>query len=403
VQTGLVAGLAFTPGSPVKSKDVFAGRMPQIRQVIDAINQSGRSVLIYGERGVGKTSLANVIDDFYLSIANPRIFAPHVSCDPEDTFHTIWMKLIREGMRARPSPQFSDATVEEIESIIGETAELTPHSVKCIAEAIARTHLMIPIVDEFDRVQDPYAKAAFTDTVKYLSDHVDGTTLVLVGVGDTVDDLVAEHASVERALEQVLMPRMSKRESLQILEHGTQVTGVQFSEEAADLLLAVSQGLPHYTHLLGLHATRTAVDACSWVVQETHVEQALELAIVGSQQSLLRAYHSATTSPRPDNLFKQVLLACAMAKTDQLGYFAAADLRDPLSRIMRRPYDIPSYTQHLNQFCSPDRGNVLQRTGNRRRYRFRFRNPLLQPFVVMQGMQDSFIDKSDVRGSFTAG
>jgi Holliday junction resolvasome RuvABC ATP-dependent DNA helicase subunit len=31
---------------------------------MDAINQQGQHVLIYGERGVGKTSLANVLSGF---------------------------------------------------------------------------------------------------------------------------------------------------------------------------------------------------------------------------------------------------------------------------------------------------------------------------------------------------
>ena len=63
-RVGLLAGRAFSPSAPVRERDVFAGRREQIHQVVDAINQDGQSVLIYGERGVGKTSLANVIDDF---------------------------------------------------------------------------------------------------------------------------------------------------------------------------------------------------------------------------------------------------------------------------------------------------------------------------------------------------
>jgi len=398
---GLLAGRAFSPGAPIKDRHVFAGRMNQVRQVIDAISQDGRSVLIYGERGVGKTSLANVIDDFYLSVANARIFAPHISCDAEDDFNSIWMKVIKEKDRARPTAGLSDQALNEIDAIVNEAGgTLSPHCIKSIADVITQTHLFIPIIDEFDRVQNPYALAGMTDTIKYLSDHNESVTLVLVGVGDTVDDLVSEHASVERSLEQVLMPRMSNEESLEILEHAKLTTGVGFAESAAMLLVSIAKGLPHYTHLLGLHSTRAAVDSSSWVVKEEHVEHATSNAIAGSQQSLLRAYHSATTSPRPDNLFRQVLLACALARTDELGYFAAADVRDPMTKIMGKPYDISSYTQHLNQFCSEERGGVLQKIGVSRKFRFRFRNPLLQPFVVMRGLEDGHIGKEDIRGIF---
>ena len=401
---GLIAGRAFTPGSSIKERDVFSGRTSQIRRVIDAITQEGKSALIYGERGVGKTSLANVIDDFYLSVANARIFAPHIACDSEDSFHDIWMKVVGEKDRKRPSVGLSEQVSTEVDEIIHAAGgKLTPHDIRSIADVIAQTHLFIPIIDEFDRLKDPYAIALFTDTIKYISDHTQNTTLILVGVGDTVDDLISEHRSVERALEQVLMPRMTAKESAMILAKGSDTTGVKFSDDAAALIVSLAKGLPHYTHLLGLHATRAAVDQGSWLVLDRHVEAATESSIVGSQQSLRRAYHTATTSPRPDNLFKQVLLACALSETDELGYFAAADVRSPMSKIMGKPYDIPSYSQHLKQFCTEDRGQVLQKIGPDRKTRFRFNNPLLQPFVVLNGIKDGFIAKEDVRGLFQIG
>ncbi len=398
---GLVAGSAFTPGAPVKHKDVFAGRINQVRRIIDAIRQDGKSVLIYGERGVGKTSLANVIDDFFLSVANARIFAPHIACDAGDSFNAIWTKVLAEKDRSRSTAKLPDAVSDAIDLILNEAGgELTPHHVKLIADEVTSTHLMVPIIDEFDRVSDEATVALFTDTIKYLSDHTVGTTLILVGVGDTIDDLVAEHQSVERALEQVLMPRMSAQESFEILAHGEQTTSVRFTGDARKLIVSLAQGLPHYTHLLGLHATRAAVDDSSWDIKEAHVEAAVKSAIDGSQQSLLRTYHTATTSPRKDSLYRQALLACALAKTDELGYFAAADVREPMSKIMGKPYDIPSYSQHLKAFCGERCGHVLQTHGAGRRTRFRFANPLVQPFVVMNGLKNGHVGKGDVLGLF---
>ncbi|CAN5850457.1 hypothetical protein BH11PLA1_BH11PLA1_11910 [soil metagenome] len=394
---GLVAGTAFSPGAPVRHADVFAGRKAQIRRVIDAISQHGKSVLIYGERGVGKTSLANVIDEIYLSIAKARVFVPHIACDSEDTFHQIWTKVIAEKDRTHSTARLPENASAAIDAIVDSAAgAITPHHVKLIADEVTRTHLMIPIIDEFDRIKDPYAIALFTDTVKYLSDHTQNTTLIIVGVGDTIDDLIKEHQSVERALEQVLMPRMSAQESREILTQGEAATRVRFSENAARLIVSLAQGLPHYTHVLGLNSTRVAIDAASWTVRDEHVEEATTAAIEGSLQSLKRAHHTATTSPRADNLFRQVLLACALARTDDLGYFAAADVRDPLTRIMGKPYDIPNYSQHLKLFCEPERGAMLQRTGPKNRTRFRFSNPLIQPFIVMMGLRDGNITKDDV-------
>ena len=63
---------------------------------------------------------------------------------------------------------------------------------------------------------------------------------------------------------------------------------------------------------------------------------------------------------------------------------------------MGRRYEIAAFSRHLADFCADDRGPVLERTGVPRRYRFRFRNPLLQPFVIMQGLARELIDRTDL-------
>lgn len=395
---GLLAGKAFSPSAPVRERDVFAGRRTQIRQIVDAINQDGQSVLIYGERGVGKTSLANVIDDFYLSIANARVFAPHINCDGDDDFNSIWSKIFAEKDADRPTAQLSPKVSGDVDRVVeSANGNLTPANIRRIAEVIAQTHQFIPIIDEFDRVIDAQTITLFTDTIKALSDHTRNTTVVLVAVGDTVDGLIQEHESVERSLIQVPMRRMTEKEAKEILTKSSETTGVQFASNAADVITALAQGLPHYTHLLGLHSVRAAVDASSWTIEEEHVLSALDSAIGASQQSLQRAYHSATTSPRKDNLFAQVLLASSLAPKDDLGYFAAADVRRPMSKVMKEPYDIAGYSQHLNSFCEESRGSILQRTGEKRRFRFRFRNPLIQPFVIMKGLSKGLISIQDLQ------
>jgi hypothetical protein len=115
------------------------------------------------------------------------------------------------------------------------------------------------------------------------------------------------------------------------------------------------------------------------------VDGAIKKALEDAQQSIRSACHKATISPRKNNLFADVLLACALAKTDDLGFFAAQDIREPMQQVTGKRYEIPSFAQHLNEFCDPKRGPILTKTGAKRRYRFRFVNPLMQPFVIMQG------------------
>lgn len=125
-------------------------------------------------------------------------------------------------------------------------------------------------------------------------------------------------------------------------------------------------------------------------IQLEDVNAAAREAVDQAQQSIVRGYHKATSSPR-GNLYAQVLLACALAPTDDLGYFSSSDVREPMSRIMKKRYEIPAFSQHLKDFCERTRGPILQRTGFPRRYRFRFINPLIEPYVIMNGLKKGLI------------
>jgi len=99
-------------------------------------------------------------------------------------------------------------------------------------------------------------------------------------------------------------------------------------------------------------------------------------------------------SARKDSLFANVLLACALAETDELGFLAAQDVRAPLRVITGEQYDIPTYAQHLNEYSDAKRGPVLHRIGHKRRYRCRFTTPLMQPFVIMNGFLTGRVDRT---------
>ena len=245
------------------------------------------------------------------------------------------------------------------------------------------------IFDEFDRLTDQPARRTMADTIKALSDHAVPATIVVVGVAETVSELIAEHESIDRSLIQIPMPRMEINELYELLDKGTTKLHMSLESKARERIATLSQGLPPYTHRLALHATRAAIRGKRRVIKEGDVQHAIRDAVENAQQSLRDNYRKAISSPQTGNLFGQVLLACARARTDDVGYFAAADVRQPMSKIMQKRYEIPSFARHLNSFCQLERGNVLKKEGEKHRYRYRFSNPLMQPFVIMKGIIDS--------------
>ena len=58
---------------------------------------------------------------------------------------------------------------------------------------------------------------------------------------------------------------------------------------------------------------------------------------------------------------------------------------------MKRPVEIATFNNHLTEFCKPQRGCVLERTGQPRAYRYRFQDPLLVPFVLMDAVANDLL------------
>jgi hypothetical protein len=116
--------------------------------------------------------------------------------------------------------------------------------------------------------------------------------------------------------------------------------------------------------------------------------------VKNTQHSILTAYHRAINGTWK-TIYDEVLLACALAPKDDLGYVASDDVRHPLSVLLGRTQTVRSYARHLNEFCAERRGIVLQKSDVGRR--FRFRSPLMQPFVIIYGFAKGLIDETQLK------
>jgi hypothetical protein len=84
------------------------------------------------------------------------------------------------------------------------------------------------------------------------------------------------------------------------------------------------------------------------------------------------------------------LLACALAAArshEALGYFNQTAVLAPLAEILGRPVTNATCSNHLAEFCSEKRANVLERDGQPWGYRYRFKDPLLVPYIFMDGLE----------------
>jgi len=270
--------------------------------------------------------------------------------------------------------------------------EVQPDAVRRRLEQLSVPALIV--IDELDRLADDLALTLIADTIKALSDHAVESTVVLVGVARSIGELIGEHQSIVRALAQIEMPRMSRAELREALAFGCEQAQLAIREDAADEITVLSEGLPHYTHLLGLHAGQRVVQDDRTEITLGDVKAAIPKAVAG--HTIDDAYQLATRSVHKDALFQHVLLACALAPKNELGFFTAGSIRDPLRVIADRRLDIPAFSRHLSQFLEPERGAVLIREGAPKRYFYRFSDPIFQPYVVLKGISEGLVSEEDL-------
>jgi Cdc6-like AAA superfamily ATPase len=369
---------AFTPGLPVNRLDLLAGRTQQITKVLEAVVSPGQHATIYGERGVGKSSLANLVYDMVFASGQQNYVPVQINCSATMTFPDIWLEIFR---------QLEEMT--QAKDLIMSFPDHNPsgEDIRNILRKVARPSIIV--IDEYDRVDESVA-ANMADTIKTLSDRGVPTTLVIVGVADSVEQLIREHSSIDRALIQIPMPRMLRGELIELIQKGmARLPELSLEDGLDQRIVDLSKGLPHFTHLLAKHSLLATIDAGRRHVTRNDYEKALKIATDEKSQTLGNAYRLATHSAM-ESTFEEVLLACALS-TDEHGFFGAKDVRIPLTQILQKPVKIEAYIRHLDKFSQEERGPVLKKEGKKRRFQYSFLEPMMQPYVLMKGLADGKI------------
>jgi Cdc6-like AAA superfamily ATPase len=381
----------FTPGAPIDIKDLFAGRLDQLMQVVRGVARRGQHVIMYGERGVGKTSLGNIIS---LSLPfGADVCIVKVNCSRHESYTELWKNVFREvekNTTYKQYPPLREDLKTSIEHLVDKENDttITPDDVRHILSQLPTRSVVI--IDELDCLDEPETLGLLADTVKTLSDFIVSATLVLIGVGESAGELLTEHASISRSLTQVKVPRMSKDELREIIEKGMNRLGMTIAAGAKERIVQFSLGIPYYTHLLSLEAALVALSARRLEVKDEDFKPSVQAALNEKKENTAVAYYNATTSPRGVH-YPIILAACAIANTDDRGNFSPADVGRALKRLTTKEWTAAQFSRHLREFATNKRGDVLIESGSARRYRYKFRDPLLQPYVILKGISDGRI------------
>jgi Cdc6-like AAA superfamily ATPase len=381
------ADFMFTPGAPIEERDLYSGRRAQINALMEAVKERGQHAVLFGERGVGKTSTSRIFRELMPSTLR-NVNVVRVRAYESDSFSKLWHRIL-ENIKITILDE-GKRRVVTISYILD--AHISPDDVfRELAKAFSPNDVTVIIIDEFQEIKDKKIVIQIANLIKTLSDESVNVTILIVGVSDNVSDLIALDKSVERCLTQVRMPRMTPGELEDILDQRIPRLGMSITEEAVWRITCLSRGLPAYVHNLGKYAVRGAIHRKSLEVEERDVELAIANVLDKTKHSNFETYQQAVHSNKRDARFKQTLMACALAQNDEAGFFSPIDVIEPLRELLGRNVALADFQKHLDQFQLDDRGAILVRRGTAKKFRYRFREPIMQPFVIMKGIETGII------------
>jgi hypothetical protein len=363
---------------------LYPGRASEVRLMMNAVQDPAKHIVLYGERGLGKTSLSNTFWPKSNTLNQP-ILAARAQVYPFDDFSSLWSRALEE-FQAVFHPYVSD--------LRSDFAQVSPDIVRREFQKLPSRVGAIIIIDEFDLLRSGDARELTAHLLKSLHDHAVNVTVLLIGVAENVEELITNHQSLRRVLSLVKLERMNANDLNEILDSRLRSTPLRLSDDARSEIVTLSCGLPYYVQVLGKLAALNAIKNHRGSIQINDVNAAIEHFLVESGQSFLDDYQRATDSRLADNLFREVILASALAFSDASGVFTPSDVATAVDLIAPgKGEHHMRVQQYLSQFISERRGKMLTRTGTKGNYRYRFSDALMQPFIIMQAIKNNMIDE----------
>ncbi|WP_239806809.1 AAA family ATPase [Croceicoccus hydrothermalis] len=406
----------FTPALAIGDPARFAGRQEQLDAVSIALQSEGTQIVIYGNRGVGKSSLARqlaaiaqgdqtVIDRLnFKPPTTPDYLVINIECDDSVLdLRALILRLLTDDDALAPWIPFKvEKTTAGSElgaslnvKVLAISGKLT-NSDTLEREAVeqdlystfgnAIAHILstgvvsgiLFIIDEVDRIRNrddlpSVVRARGADPrVKF----------ALVGVGTTPQELIAGHESIVRQISDgcVEMPPMSAVELRAIFDNAHQALieeDIAFGDDAQDWIIEIAKGHPYYVHLLGKHCLIRAVSIGERLITEALARDVLaEIANKGTAKVQEAAYLKAIGH---SFVREFVLKAFAEEERDEIN---TSIVYPKISSA--RNMDTGTVSVYVGHLVSDKFGGVLEKTRERH---YRFKDSLFKAYAAARPFQ----------------
>ncbi len=280
----------FRPGAPVPP-GIFAGRFKELEQIqkciYQTINDRPQNLLIFGERGIGKTSIALcskwISEGELETFENEKLnlFTIMISVNTRMNFEEVLTNIILQAQRKIGETQLLGvfkkiwSHLEEIKfgpvafkkAIENKEISLASDEFCYFLEGLwdiikDQYSGVVIIIDEFDRLLDFSGIASFLKTLleRLGADSYSRFMFLISGMGDLKEKLYKDHASVLRNFEPVELKTMPDNEAEQVINKALQETTVKITKEGLDLIISLAEGYPHFLQEIGYSAFEVDID-----------------------------------------------------------------------------------------------------------------------------------------------
>jgi len=319
----------FTPAQPVTQRGRFAGRLDVLAKLIEILEEQRSHVVVYGERGIGKTSLMHILADL---ARESQYLVTYESCGGESRFDEIFRSVLRNIpllYSSSVSPMTSEA---ESGATFADRLPVGAFNARELSELLARITgtRVIVILDEYDRIEDPQFRQSVAELIKNLSDRAARVQIVLAGVSSNLQELIGYIPSIRRNIIGLPMPRLVSAEVKSLINIGEKGAGIKFDDRVVSMIELLANGSPYLVRLLSHHASMKALDAERMMIEISDIRAALDKAVDEAEGRL--APHGLR---RLDQILAEgkggFIGAVARAASTPDGWFSEVNLADHLT------------------------------------------------------------------------
>lgn len=312
---------AFTPTRPQPGHARLVGRAAPLARILGAVAEEQAHVVLYGERGRGKTSLANLVAEV---AGEAGLVVARTACSAETGFDAMLRSLARDLPRAlmQALPVRDAAATEGCEAAL-PPGRLEPRDLLGLARGGLGRLLLI--VDEFDRVTEEATRTRLADTIKLASDTGAALSFMVVGVSDSLEQLLGRHPSIQRSVAGVPLPLLGAAEVEEIVARGARRAGLDMPPEVRSGIAGLARGVPYMAQLLALRAGQAALDRRDRRVGLADLAQAVA-QVLAEMDPRIGAQVEALCEGADGMAVRALLRAIATGEQNAFGQFRAVPL-----------------------------------------------------------------------------